>query len=46
MDIRTLQEEQQNVNRVQRLIDDLVDELDIQIHDMANQNFDAMKQNK
>ncbi len=43
MDNRTLQEEQQNVNRVQQLIDDQVTELDSLIHDMASQNFDAMK---
>ena len=43
MDNRTLQEEQQNVNRVQQLIDEQVNELDSRIHDMANLNFDAMK---
>lgn len=43
MDNKTLQEEQQNVNTVQKLIDDQVDELDSRIHDLANRNFDAMK---
>ncbi len=43
MDNRTLQEEQQNVNRVQQLIDNEVDELDSSIHDLANRNYDAMK---
>jgi len=43
MDNKTLQEEQQNVNRVQQLIDVQINELDSQIHDLANRNFDAMK---
>ena len=43
MDNRTLQEEQQNVYRVQALIDDQVEKLDSSIHEMATQNFDAMK---
>ena len=43
MDNRTLQEEQQNVNRVQELIDCQVQELDSHIHDLANRNYDAMK---
>ena len=43
MDNRTLQEEQQNVNRVQQLIDGQLNELDSSIHDLANRNFDAMK---
>lgn len=43
MENRTLQEEQQNVNRVQQLIDDQVTELDSHIHDLAKRNFDAMK---
>ncbi|MBE7076368.1 MAG: hypothetical protein E7374_00555 [Clostridiales bacterium] len=43
MDERTLHEEQQNVNRVQKLIDDEVETLDSFIHDMANQNLDALK---
>jgi len=43
MDSRTLQEEQQNVHRVQQLIDNEVNELDSSIHDLANKNFDAMK---
>ncbi len=43
MDDRTLQEEQQNVNRVQQLIDNEVNELDSHIHNLANQNYDAMK---
>ncbi|MBO5954823.1 MAG: hypothetical protein J6Q13_02495, partial [Clostridia bacterium] len=43
MDNRTLQEEQQHVNRVQQLIDCQVEELDSQIHNLASSNFDAMK---
>lgn len=43
MDNRTLQEEQQNVNRVQQLIDCQVEELDSQIHNLAKRNYDAMK---
>ena len=43
MNDRTLQEEQLSVNRVQQLIDEQVNELDSRIHDMASQNFDAMK---
>ena len=43
MDIKTLQEEQQKVNIVQQLIDDQVNELDSDIHDLANRNYDAMK---
>lgn len=43
MDDRTLQEEQQNVNRVQQLIDSQVEELDSHIHDLASRNYEAMK---
>ena len=43
MDIKTLQEEQKNVNSVQELIDKEIEELDSGIHDLANRNFDAMK---
>ncbi len=43
MDNKTLQEEQQNVNTVQKLIDEQVDELDSRIHSLASRNFDAMK---
>lgn len=43
MDNKTLQEEQQNVNIVQSLIDDQVNELDSNIHDLASRNYDAMK---
>ena len=37
------QEEQKNVQMVQKLIDCQVDELDSRIHDLAGSNFDAMK---
>ena len=37
------QEEQKNIQRVQKLIDCQVEELDSQIHDLAGSNFDAMK---
>ena len=43
MDNRTLQEEQLSVYRVQQLIDDQISELDSGIHNLASQNFDAMK---
>ena len=43
MDTKTLQEEQQKVNIVQELIDEQVNELDSHIHNLASQNFDAMK---
>lgn len=43
MDNRTLELEQQNVNSVQKLIDEQVNELDSQIHDLAGRNYDAMK---
>lgn len=43
MDNITLHEEQQKVNIVQQLIDEQVNELDSNIHDLAHRNFDAMK---
>ena len=43
MDTKTLQEEQQKVEIVQQLIDEQVNELDSHIHNLASQNFDAMK---
>lgn len=43
MDSKILQEEQQNVITAQKIIDEHVNELDSSIHNMASQNFDAMK---
>ena len=43
MDNRILQQEQEKVIVAQALIDDEVNELDSHIHNLADQNFDAMK---
>lgn len=43
MDNRILQQEQEKVIIAQALIDDEVNELDSHIHNLADQNFDAMK---
>ena len=43
MDNKTLLEEQQHVNSAQELIDNEVNELDSHIHNLASQNYDAMK---